>query len=57
MSSSGLGAINYVIVCLSMVQKLSKEEMIALRFFICEMEEKKIKFNIVGTHLDQILGR
>lgn len=40
-----------------MVEKLTKEEVIALRFFITEVDEKKIKFNIVGTHLDMILGR
>lgn len=56
-SSSGLGAINYVIICLNMVEKLTKEEVVALRFFITEMDEKRIKFNIVGTHLDQIMGR
>lgn len=56
-SGTGLGGINYIIICLNMVEKLTKEEVIALRFFITEVDEKKIKFNIVGTHLDMILGR
>lgn len=55
--SSGFSGINYVIICLDMCSKIPNDELVALKFFVGELEEKKMKFNFVGTHLDQILGR
>lgn len=40
-----------------MIEKVPKDEAMALRYFIGELEEKKMKFTIVGTHVDQILCR
>lgn len=40
-----------------MIDKLDEEDILALRTFLPELEEKRIKFIIVGTKLDQIIGR
>lgn len=49
-------SINYVLVCVSLVEKISKDELIGMKFFLAELEDKRISYTIVGTQIDKILG-
>lgn len=48
-------AMTICLVCISMVDKMSLEELNSIKFFISNLEDYKVKYMVIGTKIDQIL--
>ena len=49
-------SITVCLVCISMIEKISSEELSSLKFFVSNLEENKIKYLIIGTKVDEVLS-
>lgn len=50
-------AMTVCLVCISMLQKISIEELNSIRLFLSNLEENKVHYMIIGTKLDGILNK
>ena len=48
--------INVCVICVSMVDKISSEELISLKLFIHNLEEYRLKYIVVGAKVDKIMS-
>lgn len=48
--------IKVCVICLSMVEKISSDQLTSLKLFINNLEEERVKYLVVGTKLDLVVN-